>query len=112
MVFIKIKKEPTHSKKPINGLDAQILSDNILSPIFDIVDLKTDPRIDFAGGPNGLQTLIKKVDSGKFAIGFCLYPVSVKQLKSIADAKETMPPKSTWIEPKLRSGLTILNMGE
>ena len=110
--LLKLKKAPILYKKPINGLDAQILSDKILSPIFDIVDLKTDPRIDFAGGPNGLQTLIKKVDSGKFAIGFCLYPVSVKQLKSIADAKETMPPKSTWIEPKLRSGLTILNMGE
>jgi uncharacterized protein (DUF1015 family) len=108
--LINLKKVPTTAKKYSNALDAQILSDKILAPILDIKDLKTDPRIEFAGGPNGLQTLIKKVDSGKFALGICLYPVSVKQLKEIADAEETMPPKSTWIEPKLRSGLTILSM--
>jgi uncharacterized protein (DUF1015 family) len=91
----------------VGHLDAQILSENILAPVFDITNLKTDHRVDFMPGTEGLDKLQAQVDNGRFDLAFSLYPVSIEQLKEVSDLGLTMPPKSTYIEPKLRSGLTI-----
>jgi uncharacterized protein (DUF1015 family) len=88
-------------------LDVTILSEKVLSPLLNIVDLRRDDRIDFVGGIRGLAELERRVDSGEMAAAFALYPVSMDQLLNIADANEIMPPKTTWFEPKLRSGLFI-----
>jgi uncharacterized protein (DUF1015 family) len=92
---------------PIGGLDVTILTNQILSPILDIQDLRRSKRIDFVGGIRGLGELRKRVDSGEMKIAFALFPVSMKQLILIADSGNIMPPKTTWFEPKLRSGLVI-----
>ena len=94
-------------KDPIGVLDVTILSDKILSPIFNIKDLRTDKRIDFVGGLRGLGELEKRVESGEMKVAFALYPVTMKQLIDIADTGNIMPPKTTWFEPKLRSGLVV-----
>ena len=86
-------------------LDINILQENILTPLLNIVDQRTDARIDFVGGIRGLEELEKKVDSGEMAMAISLYPVSMAQLFAVADSGEVMPPKSTWFEPKLRDGL-------
>jgi uncharacterized protein (DUF1015 family) len=92
---------------PIRSLDVTLLSDYILNPLLGIADQRTDKRIDFIGGIRGLAELQKRVDSGEMAVAFALYPVSLDQLMSIADNGLIMPPKSTWFEPKLKSGLVI-----
>lgn len=92
---------------PIGVLDVTILSNLVLDRILGIRDLRTDKRIDFVGGIRGLGELSRRVDSGEMKVAFALYPVSMKQLINIADSGEIMPPKTTWFEPKLRSGLTI-----
>ena len=92
---------------PIGVLDVTILSNHILNNILDIKDLRTDKRIDFVGGIRGLGELTKRVDSGEMKVAFALYPVSMKQLMDIADTDNIMPPKTTWFEPKLRSGLVV-----
>ena len=92
---------------PIAVLDVTILSSLVLDKILGIKDLRTDKRIDFVGGIRGLGELVRRVDSGEMAVAFALYPVSMKQLTDIADSGMIMPPKTTWFEPKLRSGLTI-----
>lgn len=92
---------------PIGVLDVTILSDLVLDKILGIKDLRTDKRIDFVGGIRGLEELSRRVDSGEMAVAFALYPVSMKQLTDIADSGNIMPPKTTWFEPKLRSGLAI-----
>jgi uncharacterized protein (DUF1015 family) len=92
---------------PIGVLDVTILSDKILSPVLNIKDLRTDKRIDFVGGLRGLGELESRVNSGEWKIAFALYPVSMKQLIDIADSGKIMPPKTTWFEPKLRSGLIL-----
>ena len=92
---------------PIGVLDVTILSRLVLDKILGIKDLRTDKRIDFVGGIRGLEELRDRVDSGEMAIAFALYPVSMEQLINIADSGNIMPPKTTWFEPKLRSGLTI-----
>jgi uncharacterized protein (DUF1015 family) len=92
---------------PIGVLDVTILTNQILSPILDIQDLRRSKRIDFVGGIRGLSELKKRVDSGEMKVAFALYPVSMNQLITIADSGNIMPPKSTWFEPKLRSGLVI-----
>lgn len=92
---------------PIGVLDVTISSDLILRDILDITDLRTDKRIDFVGGIRGLGELKHRVDSGEMAVALALYPVSMKQLMDIADSGNIMPPKTTWFEPKLRSGLVI-----
>jgi uncharacterized protein (DUF1015 family) len=92
---------------PIGVLDVTILSAQILEPILNIVNLRTDKRIDFVGGIRGLGELKKRVDSGEMKVAFALYPVSMKQLIDIADSGQIMPPKTTWFEPKLRSGLVV-----
>lgn len=92
---------------PIGVLDATISSEIILDGILDIKDLRTSNRVDFVGGIRGLQELKRRVDSGEMKAALALYPVSMKQLIDIADTGNTMPPKTTWFEPKLRSGLVI-----
>jgi len=79
----------------------------VLMPVFDIQDLRRSKRIDFVGGIRGLKELKRRVDSGEMKVAFALYPVSMKQLITIADTGNIMPPKTTWFEPKLRSGLVI-----
>jgi uncharacterized protein (DUF1015 family) len=101
-------KEGTYDDNdPIGVLDVTILTNQILSPILDIQDLRRSKRIDFVGGIRGLGELKKRVDSGDMKVAFALYPVSMKQLITIADSGNIMPPKTTWFEPKLRSGLVI-----
>lgn len=92
---------------PIGQLDVTITSNLILDEILGIKDLRSDKRIDFVGGIRGLGELMKRVDSGEMALALALYPVSMKQLMDIADTGNIMPPKTTWFEPKLRSGLVI-----
>jgi uncharacterized protein (DUF1015 family) len=92
---------------PIGCLDVTVLSDLVLTPILDITDLRNSKRIDFVGGIRGLGELKRRVDSGEMAVAFALYPVSMKQLIDIADTGNIMPPKTTWFEPKLRSGLAV-----
>ena len=92
---------------PIGVLDVTISSDLILRDILGITDLRSDKRIDFVGGIRGLGELKRRVDSGEMAMALALYPVSMDQLMNIADTGNIMPPKTTWFEPKLRSGLVI-----
>lgn len=98
-------KEGTYSEDPIGILDVSILQNNVLDPIFNIKDQRTDKRIDFIGGIRGLDELENRVNSGEMAVAFSLFPVSIPQLFDIADSGNVMPPKSTWFEPKLRDGL-------
>ena len=88
-------------------LDVTILSNLVLDKILNIKDLRTDTRIDFVGGIRGLGEIQRRVDSGEMRVAFALYPVSMQQLINIADSGNIMPPKTTWFEPKLRSGLVI-----
>ena len=92
---------------PVGDLDVTILSERVLNPILGMTDLRKENRIDFVGGIRGLDELKKRVDSGEMQAAFALFPVSMDQLLNIADANEIMPPKTTWFEPKLRSGLFI-----
>jgi uncharacterized protein (DUF1015 family) len=92
---------------PIGVLDVTILSNLVFDKILNLGDLRTSNRIDFVGGIRGLGELKKRVDSGEMAVAFALYPVSMQQLINIADTGNIMPPKTTWFEPKLRSGLAI-----
>jgi len=101
------KKGTYNDADPIGVLDVTILSERILTPIFNIVDLRTDKRIDFVGGLRGLGELESRVNSGEMKVAFALHPVTMKQLIDIADTGNIMPPKTTWFEPKLRSGLVV-----
>lgn len=92
---------------PIGVLDVTILSERVLAPLFNITDLRKDKRIEFVGGLRGLGELSRRVDSGEMKVAFALYPVTMQQLIDIADSGQIMPPKTTWFEPKLRSGLVI-----
>ena len=92
---------------PIGCLDVTVLSELVLAPLLDITDLRNSKRIDFVGGIRGLGELKRRVDSGEMTVAFALYPVSMKQLIDIADTGNIMPPKTTWFEPKLRSGLVV-----
>lgn len=92
---------------PIGCLDVTVLSELVLSPIFNITDLRNSKRIDFVGGIRGLGELKRRVDNGEMKVAFALYPVSMQQLIDIADTGNIMPPKTTWFEPKLRSGLVV-----
>lgn len=101
------KKGTYNDDDPIGVLDVTVLADKVLKPILDIQDLRRSKRIDFVGGIRGLAELKRRVDSGEMKAAFALYPVSMKQLIAIADTGNIMPPKTTWFEPKLRSGLVI-----
>jgi uncharacterized protein (DUF1015 family) len=99
-------------KDPIGVLDVTILSKYVLDPVLDIKDQRMDKRIDFVGGIRGLEELQKRVDSGEMKIAFAFYPVTLDQLMHIADTGNIMPPKSTWFEPKLKTGLVIHMLSE
>ena len=104
---LRAKEEAGPEDDPVAALDVTALSERVLTPILGITDLRRDKRIDFVGGIRGLQELERRVDSGEMAAAFALHPVSMEQLLAIADAGEIMPPKTTWFEPKLRSGLVV-----
>ncbi len=91
----------------LGALDVSILQDNVLGPLLDINDARTDPRVRFVGGIRGVEELERLVDSGVCRAAFALYPTRLDELMAVADAGEVMPPKSTWFEPKLRSGLFV-----
>jgi uncharacterized protein (DUF1015 family) len=91
---------------PVRSLDVSILQENLLAPILGIQDPRTDTRIDFIGGIRGMDELEKRVKGG-YKVAFAMFPTSLDQLMSVADAGQIMPPKSTWFEPKLRSGLLV-----
>ena len=104
---LEAKAEMCNDADPIDCLDVTVLSKAILEPVLDIRDLRKSDRIDFVGGIRGLGELQKRVDNGEMAVAFALYPVSMEQLIRIADTGNIMPPKTTWFEPKLRSGLVL-----
>ncbi|HVQ35636.1 MAG TPA: DUF1015 family protein [Candidatus Bathyarchaeia archaeon] len=89
------------------GLDVSILQEKLLGPVLGVGDPRTDPRIAFVGGGRGVEELERRVDSGAYAVAFALFPTSLDEVMSVADAGEVMPPKSTWFEPKLRSGMVV-----
>lgn len=109
---ITLKDEFINDADPVGVLDAALLSEHILSPILNIHDLKTDKRVVFVNGTKGLEELKNHVDGGKMKVAFALYPVVMEQLKRIADNNCIMPPKSTYIEPKLRSGLVVYSLNQ
>lgn len=104
---LKAKKDTYNDDDPIGVLDVTILTNQILAPHLNITDLRRSERIEFVGGIRGLSELKKRVDSGEMRVAFALFPVSMDQLIRIADTGNIMPPKTTWFEPKLRSGLVI-----
>jgi uncharacterized protein (DUF1015 family) len=97
---------------PVQSLDVAILQNNLLAPVLGIGDPRSDERIDFVGGIRGLEELERLVGSGQWAVAFALFPTSIEQLFGVADAAQVMPPKSTWFEPKLRSGLIVRPLSE
>ena len=103
-------KEIPNSTNKLETLDAQLLYDKILHPILGIGDLRTDSRIDYIPGNKSLLEMIDKIDHGAFKIGFNLFPASIEEIKYLADNDLTMPPKSTYIEPKFRNGLIIYEL--
>ncbi|MDD9942757.1 MAG: DUF1015 family protein [Myxococcales bacterium] len=104
---VALPKDSVDAQHPINSLDYVLLYDRILAPLLGIGDIRTDRRIDFVGGIHGAAGLAARVDSGAWKVAFAMRSLSVEQLMRVADAGEIMPPKSTWFEPKLRSGLLI-----
>ncbi|MGD9345073.1 MAG: DUF1015 family protein [Candidatus Aminicenantes bacterium] len=101
-----------HMDDPVERLDISVLQKTLLAPFFGIDNPRTSDDIDFVGGIRGLKELIRLVDSGKFKVAFAMYPVSIEELMNIADAGKVMPPKSTWFEPKLRSGLLVHTLND
>jgi uncharacterized protein (DUF1015 family) len=102
-----VPKTPPDARDAIASLDVSVLQDHLLAPVLNVVDVRTDKRIDFVGGARGTDELERHVDSGRFAVAFSLYPVCVADLMAVSDADGIMPPKSTWFEPKLRDGLLL-----
>ncbi len=109
---LKCKKEIIDRTHPVKNLDPEILTTHVLTPILGIEDLKTDENIDFIPGTDPLEKTLAKIASKQYSAAFFLYPVDIHDIKRVADNNLTMPPKSTWVEPKLRSGLTIYNINE
>lgn len=109
---LKCKSDIIDKKHPVRSLDAEILTQYVLTPILGIKDLKTDENIEFISGAESLENFELKITKGKFKIGFVLFPITMDQVKKVADNHMIMPPKSTWVEPKMRSGLTIYNINE
>ncbi len=104
---LTIKKGVYQDNDPVARLDAAILQDHLLAPILGINNPRTDDRIKFIGGIRGMAELEKLVDKDGFAVAFSLYPTTIEQIMQVADAGAIMPPKSTWFEPKLRSGIFV-----
>ena len=109
--FKMTAKEEIITDDPVLGLDVSILQKELLEPVLAIGDPRTDKRIDFVGGIRGLKELERRVDSGEMKLAFSMFPTSMAELMDVADDGMTMPPKSTWFEPKLRSGLFIHDLG-
>ena len=109
---INAKTGTFNENHPVEKLDVSILSNNLLDPILGIKDLRTNPRIKFLGGRSGEKELMNQVDKGKMKVAFSLHPVTLEQLKTVANNHLYMPPKSTYIEPKLRSGLAIFKISD
>ncbi len=109
---LQLKKGIANDNVPVNSLDAYLLTEQIFSPILGIHDLKTDPRIGFVSGIKGAEELKNQVDNWKFKVAFGLFPVQMDELKRIADTNSIMPPKTTWVEPKMRSGLVIYSLND
>jgi uncharacterized protein (DUF1015 family) len=105
--YTLVPVQSTDQTDAIRSLDVSVLQEQLLEPILGIADVRTDRRIDFVGGVRGTGALEQQVDSGRFAVAFSLFPVSVADLMAVSDAGAIMPPKSTWFEPKLRDGLLI-----
>ncbi len=104
--WYRLNIHPEHiPTDPVARLDVSLLADNLLEPVLNISDPRTDPRIDFVGGIRGLGELEKRVDSGEMAVAFSMFATTMEDLMAVADANEVMPPKSTWFEPKLADGL-------
>lgn len=110
--LLEFQKDKVDYSHPVKCLDAEILTDLVLSPILGISDLKTDNNIDFMSGKEPIKKIIKSIKKGKYDIAFFLFPITMDEVKRVADNNMIMPPKSTWVEPKLRSGLTIYNINE
>lgn len=104
---ICLPEQSINKADPIASLDYQLLSERILEPILGIGDIRTDDRVDFVGGIRGTSELAKRVDRGEAAVAFAMHPVTIDQLTAVSDVGAIMPPKSTWFEPKLRSGLLV-----
>jgi uncharacterized protein (DUF1015 family) len=104
---LQLSLEATLPIGAVASLDVSLLQDRLLDPTLGIADIRTDKRIDFVGGLRGTKELERLVDEGKAAVAFSLYPTTVSELLMVSDAREIMPPKSTWFEPKLRDGLLI-----
>lgn len=111
-IKMRCKNSLFDTTDPVKVLDPEILTEYVLSPILGIEDLKTSKDIDFIPGTVELEKVVGKIQSGEFKAAFFLYPVEIDDIKQVADHNLTMPPKSTWVEPKLRSGLTIYNINE
>jgi uncharacterized protein (DUF1015 family) len=109
---LRVKKAFLHDDDPTGALDASLLTEHILQPLLNIHDLKTDKRVGFVNGTKGMEELSQQVDSGKMKVAFALYPVSLKQLKEVADHGAIMPPKSTYVKPKLRSGMLVYSLSQ
>ncbi len=99
--------DPDPAADPVSALDVSVLQDRLLGPVLGIADPRNDTRVDYIGGVRSAEEVAARVDDGRAAVGFSLHPVNVRQLMAIADAGQIMPPKSTWFEPKLRSGLFV-----
>ncbi len=110
--LLTCKPEIIDDSHPVSCLDPEILTQKILTPILGITDLKTDENIEFISGNLGLDAISTPIESGKAELGFVLFPLTMDQVKRVADHQMIMPPKSTWVEPKMRSGLTIYNIKE
>lgn len=106
------KPEIIDQEHPVLSLDAEILTQYILTPILKIENLKTDKNIEFVGGTTPVTKIAEWISEGKFELAIFLYPVTIEQVKRVADNQLIMPPKSTWVEPKLRSGMTIYSINE
>ena len=104
---LELPPDSINASDPIKSLDAELLYDRILQPILGIGDIRADTRIDFVGGIRGTAELERRVDSGEMAVGFALYPVRIEQVMLVSDGGGIMPPKTTWFEPKLKSGLFV-----
>ena len=105
--MLTIAPDTIDKTDPVASLDVDILQKRVLSPIFGIEDPRTDKRIDFVGGIRGTDELERRVDSGEMRLAVSMYPTQITQIFAVSDGGGVMPPKSTWFEPKLRSGLFV-----
>jgi uncharacterized protein (DUF1015 family) len=108
---LTIKPDRAAGADPVKALDVSLLADHLIAPLLGITDPRRDKRIDFVGGIRGLNELERRVNAGEMAVAFSMYPTSLAELMTVADASEVMPPKSTWFEPKLADGLVSHVLG-